>query len=261
MFLKILDLPLWLVGIAIVGGASALGVVLVLVMHPIVHRFRGDEHNQVFSDGFAAVGTIYAIVAGLLVFGVFTTFDTASLDSADESSTLVLMYREAQVFPQPEKDQARQAVVAYINSVINDEWPALADGKGSPATAKAIDNLFRVYGPMEPDAKWSDQYSKSIDHLDDVVKLRNQLIDHSNAALPPIYWFLLFAGGFVTLLYLSMSLVESRLMHSIAVGLMATMLGLVIFLLLEVNHPFRGEISLSPENFANALDSIAEVSD
>ena len=44
-----------------------------------------------------------------------------------------------------------------------------------------------------------------------------------------------------------------------AVGLMATMLGLVIFLLLEVNHPFRGEIAVSPDSFRNALTSISEV--
>lgn len=237
-----------------------LGAVLVSAARPIVQRFRGEEHNQVFSDGFAAVATIYAIIAGLLVFGVFTTFDAADQDSADEASTLVLMYREAEAFPQPQRDQARRAVLAYLNSVINDEWPALADGEGSPATSKAIDNLFDVYSPMEPDPKWSDQYSKSVDHLDDVVKLRSKLIDHSAASLPPIYWFLLFIGAFVTILYLSLSQVESRLMHSVAVSLMAAMLGLVIFLLLEVNHPFRGQVAVSPQNFEKALASIAQIS-
>jgi hypothetical protein len=48
-------------------------------------------------------------------------------------------------------------------------------------------------------------------------------------------------------------------MHALAVGLMSAMLGLVIFLLLEVNHPFRGEIAVSPDNFENALTSIAQV--
>lgn len=257
--MAILDLPLWLVGVVVVGGAAILGVVLVYGLHPVVERFRGEEHNQVFSDGFAAVGTIYAIIAGLLVFGVFTTFDSASQDSAEEASTLVLMYREAHAFPQPERDRAQAAVVSYIHSVVDDEWPALTEGEGSPKTAKAIDHLFDVYGPMEPTGAWSDQYSKSVDHLDDVVKLRNKLIDHSAAALPPIYWFLLFTGAFVTILYLSLSAVENRVMHSVAVGLMAAMLGLVIFLLLEVNHPFRGEIALSPESFESALTSIAQV--
>lgn len=256
---SILDLPIWVVGAVVVGGATLLGVVLVFAVRPIVQRYRGEDHNQVFSDGFAAVGTMYAIVAGLLVFGVFTTFDEATHESADQSSTLILMYREAGAFPQPQRDQAQQAVVAYLHSVIDDEWPALSAGERSPATSKAIDNLFAVYSAMEPDGKWSTQYDKSIDHLDDVVKSRYALIDYSAASLPLIYWFLLFAGGVITILYLSLSHVESRLMHSLAVGLMAAMLGLVIFLLLEVNHPFRGEVAVTPEHFEVALQRISEI--
>lgn len=257
--MTILDLPIWLVGILVVGGSAVVGIVLVYGLDPFVKRHRGEEYNSVVSDGFQAVGTIYAIVTGLLVFGVYTTFDEASQQSADEASTLVLMYRNAQHFPQPQKDQAQQAVVAYIHSVIDDEWPALADGQGSPATSQAIDRLFNVYGPMEPTAQWSDQYTSSVSHLDEVVKLRNQLIDHSTDSLPPIYWFLLFTGGFVTILYLALAYVESRAMHAMAVGLMAVMLGLVIFLLLEVNHPFRGQIAVSPANFENALTAISQV--
>lgn len=242
-----------------VGGSGLLAVALVYGLHPIVSRFRGEEHNQVFSDGFSAVGTIYAIIAGLLVFGVFQTFDEVGQDSAEAASTLVIMYRDAQAFPQPEKDQARESVVAYLKSVVNDEWPALADGHGSPETSKALDHMYDVYSPMSPDPNWSDQYSNSVSHLDDVTALRNKMIDRGEATLPDIYWLLMFAGGFVTISYLAFSYVESRAMHAVAVGLMAIMLGLVIFLLLEVNHPFSGEISVSTTNFDNALKWISEV--
>jgi Ca2+/Na+ antiporter len=213
----------------------------------------------VFSDGFQTVGFLYAVVAGLLVYGMYTTFDVSSQQSAEEASALVLMHQSAQAFPEPQRDQAQQAVVVYVNSVINDEWPALADGMGSPKTSKAINHLFKVYGPMEPDGRWSDQYSQSIDHLDAVVKLRNERIDQSRDSLPTIYWFLLFAGGFITILYLSLAQVGNKPMHALAVGLTATMIGLVIFLLIEMNYPFQGDIALSPEHFRNALTSITEV--
>lgn len=257
--MAVLNLPIWLVCIIVVGGAAMLGVVLVYGLDYFVKSHRAEEYNSVVSNGFQAVGTMYAIIAGLLVYGVYTTFDEASQQSADEASSLVLMYRNAQAFPQPQRDEAQRTVVAYINSVINDEWPALADGAGSPKTSKAVDNLFSVYGPMEPTSSWSDQYTSSVSHLDDVVKLRNERIDHSTDSLPAIYWFLLFAGGFVTIIYLALAYVESKAMHALAVGLMAVMLGLVIFLLLEVNHPFRGEVAVSKLHFENALTSISQV--
>lgn len=255
----ILDLPLWLVGVMVVGGAVALAFALVFILHPVVKRRHGEEHNQVFSDGFAAVGTMYAIVAGLLVFGVFTTFEEASAHSSTEATNLVLMYRDSGAFPQPVQSQAREAITGYLTSVINDDWPALAEGKGSGKTSQALDHLYKVYGPMNPDGSWSDQYTNSVSQLDEVTKLRDQRIENSAESLPGIYWFLLYAGAFITILYLAMAYVGSRAMHAVAVGLMAAMLGLVIFLLLEVNHPFRGEIALSPDNFENALVTISAI--
>ena len=131
-----------------------------------------------------------------------------------------------------------------------------------------MNHLFNVYGPMVPDSRWSDQYDNSVNDLGEVVKdlgevvkLRNERIDHAKESLLQIYWFLLFTGGFVTVLYLSLASMERSSMHALAVGLMALMIGLVIFLLLEVNHPFRGEIAVSKDNFENALISIAHVND
>jgi hypothetical protein len=218
MATRILDLPLGLFGILFIGGFVALSLGLALALRPFVQRRFGDEHNAVFDTGFSAVGTMYAIVAGLLVFGVYSTFDDASKASADEASNLVLMYHQTGAFPQPEQDRARQAIVSYARSVIEDDWPALADGNGSPKTDQALDTMFDIWAPMEPSGQWSDQYSASVDQLNTVLTLRNQRIDDSGAALNPIYWIMLFVGAFLTILHLALLRMENRAMHLIAVG-------------------------------------------
>lgn len=249
----LLDVPIWLMAVLIIGGGTAVGAAVVLIVRPWVRRRFADHHNTVFSDGFAALRTMYAFIAGLLVFAVFNTFQQASAVCADEASALEVMYRNAETFPQPYRDQAQQAVRSYTESVLDDDWPALADGTGSPGTAAALDGLFAVWGPMRPDPTWSDQYAKSFDRLDDVVTLRNERIEHSTAALPPIYWFVVFGGAILTVLYFSLSYMTNRTMHVLSVALMTTMLAGVIFLLLEVNHPFRGNVAVNPTAFANAL--------
>lgn len=255
----ILDLPAWQFGIIFVGGFILLSMGLVLALRPWVQKRFGDEHNAVFDTGFSAVGTMYAIVAGLLVFGVYSTFDDASKASADEASSLILMYHNAAAFPQPERDQARQAIVNYTRSVVEDDWPALANGQGSPKTDQAIDRMFVLWAPMDPSSQWSDQYSASVDELDNVLTLRNERIDDSQAALNPIYWVMLFVGAFLTILHLVLLRMENRTMHLLAVGVTAAMLGMVLFLLIEVNQPFRGEIALSPDNFKAALVTMSTI--
>jgi hypothetical protein len=195
-------------------------------------------------------------VAGLLVFGVYSTFSDASEAAADEASNLVLMYYNAEAFPQPERGQAQQAITDYTRSVIEDDWPALADGKGSPKTDQALDRMYKVWAPMEPSAQWSDEYTASVDELNTVLTLRNQRIDDSGSALHPIYWVLLFVGAFLTILHLVLLHMENLTMHLIAVGVTAAMMGMVLFLLIEVNAPFRGEIAVSSSNFRAALTSI-----
>ena len=169
------------------------------------------------------------------------------------------MYQQTRAFPQPERDQARQAIVSYTRSVIEDEWPALANGNGSPKTDQALNTMFDVWAPMDPSGQWSDEYSASVDQLNTVLTLRNERIDDSGAALNPIYWVMLFVGAFLTILHLALLRMENRTMHLIAVGVTAAMLGLVLYLLIEVNLPFRGDISLSPDNFRTALATMTTI--
>ena len=249
----LLDLPMWLVGIIVIGGCAIIGALTVAVVRPFVGRRHSDEHNSVIGLGFGAAATLYAIIAGLLVFGVFSSFGAASVSVADESANLTTMYHNAHEFPQPQRDQAQNAIRAYATSVLNDEWPKLADGKSSDKTESALNNMFTVFGPMEPATNWADQYSVAYGQLNDVVHLRNARIDSSQSALPLIYWFLLVAGGMLIVVYLAVSYTENRQMHAISVALMAAMLGVMFFLLLEVSQPFRGSISVSKDPFEQAL--------
>ncbi len=244
---------MWLVGIGVIGGAAILGALTVAAVRPFVGRRQSDEHNSVIGLGFGAAATLYSIIAGLLVFGVFSSFDAASGAVAQEAANLTTMYHNAHEFPQPQRDQAQNAIRAYATSVLNDEWPALADSEGSEKTESALNNMFSVFGPMEPATNWADQYSVAYSQLNDVVHLREARISSSTAALPPIYWFLLVAGGMLIVVYLAVSYTENRQMHAISVALMAAMLGVVFFLLLEVSQPFRGSISVSNDTFEHAL--------
>lgn len=256
-----LDVPLWLTGLIVVAGSFGVGAAVVLLVRPWVRARYSDEHNSVFSNGFSAVGTMYAIIAGLLVFGLFTAFQEASTASTEESSSLLLMYRNTRAFPEPLRGQALDAIEGYTQSVVTDEWPDMADGGGSANTRRALDHLYNVWTPIIPpdNAEWSDEYEESATLLNTVAKLRAERLNHSDSTLPPIYWFLMFVGGFLTITYMAFTYTENRTMHVLAVGMMATMLGMVLFLLIAVNHPFRGEIAVAPTMFTDALDRMAQI--
>lgn len=111
---------MWL-GIVVIFGCAAIGVALVLLARLFVGRNRGDEHNAVFGLGFGAAGTLYAIIAGLLVFSAFSSFESAEKAVAEEAGNLVTMTYDVHEFPQPQRDQAHAAILSYTRSVVDDE--------------------------------------------------------------------------------------------------------------------------------------------
>jgi hypothetical protein len=251
---------MWIVGIIFCFGGAALGVVLVLLLRPLVKRNYGEEHNSVFSDAFAAVATLFAIIAGLLVFAVVGAFDSASAASAKEAATLRQMYQNVQVFPAAEKANAEQAITAYTKSVIEDEWPTMAQGSASEKTASALNSMFKVIGPMAPGPSWADQYTVVSDKMTDVVALRVARVDSSQPALSGLYLILLFTSAGVTVAILAFMYAENVRMQCVAVGLTAFTLASVLFLLVQVNSPYNGEISVKPSNFESTLQSFTEIS-
>ena len=256
----LLSLPMWIVGIIFCFGGAALGVALVFLLRPLVRRKHGDEHNSVFSDAFAAVATLFAIVAGLLVFAVVGAFDTASSACANEAAALRQMYHNVQVFPGPEKAKAEDVITAYTTSVVADEFPTMSKGEGSEKTAAALNSMFKVIGTMTPAPSWSDQYTLVSGKMSDVVALRVARIDSSQPALSGLYLILLFTSAGITVAILALEYTESTLMHCIAVGLTGFTLAAVLSLMVEVNSPYNGEISVSPDNFESSLQAFTEIS-
>ena len=255
----ILDWPMWIAGFVFLVGGAAFGVGAVFALRPLVKRYYGEQHNFVFSNSFGAASTLFAIVAGLLVFAVVGAFGTASSRCASEAAALRQMYRNVQVFPEPQKTQAQDVIMQYTKSVIVDEFPTMADNEASPKTALAMDTMFGVIGTMTPDRSWSDQYSLVSEKMTDVVALRVGRVESSEPVLSPIYLLLLLFGATMTVLCLAMQYMENRTMHAIAVGAVAMALTSVLFLLVQVNNPYNGEISVKPHNFTTALAAMVAV--
>jgi hypothetical protein len=251
---------MWIVGILFVVVSVGIAVLLVAALRPVVTRLAGDEHNSVLGNAFAAVATLFAIVAGLLVFAVVGAFAAASTACSQEAAGLTQMYRNVQIFPQPQRSQAGEVIKAYTLSVQEDEFPTMARGQRSPETGKAMDDMFNVIGNMTPDKSWSDQYTVVAQKMTDIVALREARIESSAPVLSPIYLIVLSISAIVTLACLALIHTENSLTHMLAVGLVASVLGLVMFLMVQLNSPYNGEISVGPSSFDNTLLTIERIS-
>src|SRR5215210_4165660 len=122
----------WLLGVAIVGLS-------VLVAHLGLHLVRRrvplpvlETQHEVAGFIIGVLGAIYAVLLAFVVVAVWDQFGEAKATVSMEANQLSDLSRLAQGFPEPSHQRIQEALRAYAQSVIDDEWETMSKGKGSP---------------------------------------------------------------------------------------------------------------------------------
>jgi len=73
-----------------------------------------------------------------------------------------------------------------------------------------------------------------------------------------VLWVVVLAGAVIGLMATFFVKVEDMRLHAILVTLLATFMGLVIFMIFAFDHPFRGDLGLTPEPYQLVYDKVMQ---
>jgi Protein of unknown function (DUF4239) len=151
--------------------------------------------------------------------------------------------------------QAKGALVKYVQSIIDDEWPELQNDKGSDITAGKLKDLTNVLSNLNPQSNEQDTVKSDIDAtLTQVVDIRDARIATTRLYLQTYLWgslscflvVMIFFGWFINPL--------SRMIFFVGgVTLGISMLISLIFILEDL---YRGESALLPKPFSEIIPII-----
>ena len=71
-------------------------------------------------------------------------------------------------------------------------------------------------------------------------------LDAISTGLPGIMWMVILFGAVISLVSTFFFRVAEVTLHAILVGLLAAFIGIVIFMILSLDRPFRGDLGISP---------------
>jgi hypothetical protein len=74
-------------------------------------------------------------------------------------------------------------------------------------------------------------------------------LDSVHTGLPGIMWIVVILGALIALSSTFFFRVADVRLHIILVGLLAIFISLVIFMILALDRPFRGDLGISPEPY------------
>ena len=236
--------------LATVAGSAGLVIARRVIPH---EQVRG--HNEAAGFISATLGVIYAVLMAFVVIAVWETYAKAEDVVAAEAASLVSLYRDANAFPEPQRQELQEALRRYARAVIDDEWATMRQGKPSPKTEQALSSILRLYRELRPQSPWEVAIgAESFRQLNEVSKQRTQRLEASRGALPQVFWPVLVGGGILTVFFTYFFHTENLRAHAVMCGLLGGLVAATLFLVVAFDRPFVGDTSISPEAFTFALE-------
>ena len=95
--------------------------------------------------------------------------------------------------------------------------------------------------------------SDALVRLNDVAEDRAQRITVAEEGMVSVLWAAIVLGGVLTVGFSLLFGVSNERLHYLMVGVFAAVLALQIFVILVLNHPFSGDVRVSPEPFEHVV--------
>ncbi|HEY1427972.1 MAG TPA: hypothetical protein VGF18_00230, partial [Candidatus Tumulicola sp.] len=143
------SLPKGGAGLVIVGGFMLITIGVGYIVDRFAPRDIRIAHNDLAGFILAVIGVIYAVLLAFVTIGVWERFEQAEARSFDEATSLAVVYRDADIFPQSR--ELREAIRTYTETVITDEWPQMRHGGSSAKADLMLERVDRIVRTLPVD--------------------------------------------------------------------------------------------------------------
>lgn len=244
--------------VGILAALSVIGLVAVNVLVP--HRIR-SAHNEVAGSAIGVVGTIYAVLLAFIAVAVWEDFEKAGALVETEANLVGNLYRDTVGLPDPLATELRHTLFVYAETVVQDEWPALSDGRVEDEAGWQLLDRFHLslakFRPTDPGFQAIE--SQMIQSLNALYDARRGRFRAAKQGLPPILWWNLIAGAGLTILFGTLFGVRNFLMHAVMVALLGASIALVLSLIILLDNPFRGQNHVSAAPFVRLVKTVEDM--
>ena len=250
-----LALPTWLLGVLLVVVLPGIALAVQWGIRTTWPGLSRGDHNDVVGFIIAVVGVIYAVLLAFVVIVTWESFTRAEQVVGQEASALRSIYRESVAFPGPTQDRLHDLVLEYAEAVTAQEWPAMARGEQGVARVGDVLDEFSAAIAQAPVTTANQQQFVSVEaeSLSELVRLRSARLDFVEQGIPGVLWIALVVGGVVTIGFALMFGLERAGPHSVMVGSLTALIGVLIFVAIVIDNPFAGGVVVEPASFERVL--------
>jgi hypothetical protein len=241
-----------------ISGALSFGMFLVLAtwlalvfVKPFLRIFvrRQVGANEVVGHSLSIFALLYGLLLGLLSISTYQSALLAEDNVVVEATSLAALHRNTQTYDEPFRGEAHKIILSYAQYLTADAWKEQQEGRLPVSGDKLMRELFDIIHGFVPTAESQKTiHADTIKLFDEIRHARLKRLAALIVGIPDVMWTLVWIGAAITIMLVL--LLDIRFMlHLILSGVISFYLGIMIFLLISLDNPFRGDVGVSSEIF------------
>jgi uncharacterized membrane protein len=246
------DLPLLVTGpilIAVLVGVSLASLTWFRKHQLPLLRF-GEGDVEFGAAMLASIMVFYGLATALTAVQVWEGYEKVKEINELEASSLAAFYRNVSQYPEPLRGVLREQIRGYTHQIIHDSWPLQRRGEIPTEGVKLMDKIQTELVQFEPTTEAQKGLAlETLASYGRMMEARRMRLTSVERKLPGILWLVITLGAFISLVSAFYFPVHDERIHRVQVGLLAGFIGLVIFMILALDRPYRGDLGLKPRPY------------
>jgi hypothetical protein len=246
----------------VVFGCLCVGALFGVALRSILpdHHLEA-ESKDLIKVAMGLIGTMSALVLGLLVASAKSSFDTQRNGVAQLAGNVMFLDRTLARYG-PESAEVRSALRGAVQDTIERTWPSQqkqGDPSDSrPRTAGRHEALFEQLQALAPkNDNQKAMQAQALKIANDIGQARWQLYAQEGNSIPMV--FLAVMVSWLALIFASFMLFAPTNTTTVITLLICIfVVSSSIFLILELDHPFEGVMQIPSTPLQNALAQVGK---
>jgi hypothetical protein len=247
------SLPLPLLFIALILPCLLLGIGGAWLVKNLGWQANAaDKDAIVLTHAFA--GMLYAVALGLMVINVQSSYSEVKMVVMQEANLTENLFIDASGLEGASSTDIQALARNYAEDVIG-EWESIGRRNDSSLPShESVENLtLRILNYQPLSARDQIIYAEVLSGLNDMLDQRRERLHLGRDSMGAVAWLIVILGAVITIGMTWFYPTESDRTRYLLVGTMGLMFGLMIFLIVVMDHPLLGGFRVESASFEEAL--------
>ncbi|MFE2753592.1 hypothetical protein ACFXGA_16510 [Actinosynnema sp. NPDC059335] len=249
-------MSVYLTGLLWVAGAAVVAAVLAYLIRRYGELEGRSANNEAAGQVFTIVAGLHAVLVAFVLIALFDGVSQADQAAYREADGLVAATWASDALSEETGARVRELSRQYAESVINDEWPGMVEGRDFQSAGwSQLDQLRRVVAEASTDDEWQvDRKTEAANQLWQVYQARQERLDAAGGGVSSVVWLVLVAGSVLTIM-LPLLFGGPRIRtHVLIVATLAATITLLLYATYQLQNPFGGGAGVTPDAFKAAVE-------